>query len=89
MRSTSRWMVASGLASGFATVFGNVVHAHSGHELEVVPNSSALHYVLQPEHALVWLFLMVVLAIVFQRMWLANRKKRVSLVTVDRRPYKK
>lgn len=26
------------------------VQAHPGHAVEVVPNASALHYVLQPEH---------------------------------------
>lgn len=44
------------VATASATLVGlaNVAQAHPGHPVEVVPSQSPLHFLFQPEHAVVW-----------------------------------
>lgn len=41
--------------AGLLTAGAQPALAHPGHAVELVPSSSASHYLLQPEHAMIWL----------------------------------
>ncbi len=77
----------SGAALTFAVMLSRAVQAHPGHDREVVAAESGLHYLLQPEHALVVGISLALLAAAIRVVYLSaweKRKLRLSAVSIRR-----
>lgn len=84
MRSLTGWIAQGCFALGLAGAHSSVTFAHSGHAVEVVSAQSALHYVLQPEHAAGGLVLAAAIAIGLWQLKAALRRQRQRLARVEK-----
>ncbi len=55
-----KYFTLSVAAIAICTLSTNAL-AHPGHSIEVAPANSAVHYLVQPEHALTWVISIVVM----------------------------
>lgn len=84
MRSITSGIVQGCFAAVLVCAHSSQTFAHSGHTVEVVSAQSALHYVLQPEHAAGGLLLVAAIAIGLWQLNAALRRQRQRLARVKK-----